>query len=65
VAFSDRVQQEDVDICEHVQRGLASRAYDRGRFSVEAEAGVYHFQCLLKESYRVALDQEDTSRATA
>jgi hypothetical protein len=32
---------------------------------VEAEAGVYHFQCLLKESYRVALDQEDTSRATA
>ncbi|NBC17578.1 MAG: Rieske 2Fe-2S domain-containing protein [Bacteroidetes bacterium] len=59
VAFSDRVQQEDVDICEHVQRGLASRAYDRGRFSVEAEAGVYHFQCLLKDAYRAALDQED------
>lgn len=53
--FSDRVQQEDIEICEHVQRGLASRAYDRGRFSVEAEAGVYHFQSLLKEAYRAVL----------
>lgn len=51
VAFSDLVQQEDVEICEHVQRGLASRAYDRGRFSVEMERGVYHFQCLLKQAY--------------
>jgi choline monooxygenase len=55
VAFSDRVQREDVDICEHVQRGLSSRAYDRGRFSVEMERGVYHFQCLLKETYRRTL----------
>jgi hypothetical protein len=30
IAFSDRVQQEDVEICEHVQPGHASRAYDRG-----------------------------------
>jgi choline monooxygenase len=52
VAFSDRVQQEDIEICEHVQRGLQSRAYDRGRFSVEMEAGVYHFQRLLKRAYR-------------
>jgi len=50
--FSEQVQQEDMDICAHVQRGLASRAYDRGRFSVECEAGVYHFQCLLKEAFR-------------
>jgi choline monooxygenase len=55
LAFSDRVQEEDIEICEHVQRGLQSRAYDRGRFSVECEAGVYHFQCLLKEAYREAL----------
>ncbi len=54
LGFSDRVQREDVEICEHVQRGLASRAYDRGRFSVDAEAGVYHFQCLLKQAYRAA-----------
>jgi len=54
VAFSDQVQQEDAEICAYVQRGLQSRAYDRGRFSVEAEEGVYHFQCLLKEAYRTA-----------
>src|SRR5262249_10524854 len=33
--YSDRVQQEDMQICEHVQKGLESRAYDRGRFSVK------------------------------
>jgi choline monooxygenase len=55
VAFSDRVQQEDIEICEHVQRGLRSKAYDRGRFSVEMEEGVYHFQRLLKRAYRAAL----------
>jgi choline monooxygenase len=54
IAFSDRVQQEDIDICEHVHAGLSSRAYDRGRFSVDAEAGVYHFQSLLKGAYRKA-----------
>lgn len=55
LSFSDAVQQEDVAICEHVQRGLASRGYDRGRFSVEAEAGVHHFQALLKAAFRDAL----------
>ncbi len=54
LAFSDRVQAEDIEICEHVQRGLASRAYDRGRFSVDCEAGVHHFQSLLKDAYRAA-----------
>ena len=50
LAFSDAVQQEDIEICEAVQRGLASRGYDRGRFSVECEAGVHHFQALLKRA---------------
>lgn len=50
LAFSDSVQQEDIHICELVQRGLASRAYDRGRFSVKRENAVYHFQNLLKRS---------------
>jgi choline monooxygenase len=57
VAFSDLVQREDVEICEHVHRGLVSRAYDRGRFSVEAEEGVYHFQTLLKRSYARFMDR--------
>jgi choline monooxygenase len=50
--YSDRVQQEDMDICVHVQRGLGSRAYDKGRFSVDAELGVHHFQECLRRSYR-------------
>jgi choline monooxygenase len=55
IAFSDKVQQEDAEICERVQKGLGSRAYDRGRFSVRFEEGVYHFQTLLKSAYRAWL----------
>jgi choline monooxygenase len=55
VTFSDQVQHEDAEICARVQRGLASRAYDRGRFSVRFEEGVYHFQQLLKRAYRAHL----------
>ena len=55
LAFSAHVQAEDAEVCAHVQRGLASRAYDRGRFSVECEAGVHHFQRLLKEAFQAAL----------
>ena len=54
LAFSDLVQQEDVEICEYVQRGLSSKAYDQGRFSYDLEGGVYHFQLSLKRSYRQA-----------
>jgi choline monooxygenase len=46
-AFSDEVQREDTAICEAVQRGLRSRFYDRGRFSVKRENGVHHFHGLL------------------
>ena len=49
--YSDRVQQQDIEICQHVQRGLASGAYDRGRFSAKRETGVHHFQALLKQAY--------------
>jgi choline monooxygenase len=51
IAYSDTVQQEDVEICEQVQQGLQSRVYVQGRFSVKREAGVYHFQTLLKQRY--------------
>lgn len=47
--FSDVIQQEDIEICEAVQRGLRSRAYDVGRFSVSRENGVHHFHGLLCE----------------
>jgi choline monooxygenase len=54
LAFSDSVQEEDIEICELVQRGVSSRSYDRGRFSVKRENAVYHFQCLLKQAFRDA-----------
>ncbi len=56
IRYSDRIQQEDIEICEHVQRGLESQAYDKGRFSPECENGVYHFQCLLKKAYERAMN---------
>jgi choline monooxygenase len=47
VKVSDRVQVEDLDICEAVQRGLKSRAYGAGRLSVRREAGEHLFHRLL------------------
>ena len=49
VAFSDEVQQEDIGLCESVQKGLRSSTYDRGRYSVKRENGVHHFHMLLNE----------------
>lgn len=50
--YSAKVQQEDIEICEAVQRGLRSVAYDKGRYSVERELGVYHFHQLIKDVIR-------------
>jgi choline monooxygenase len=52
VAVSERVQAEDVDICESVQRGLRSRAYGAGRLSVRREAGEHLFHGLLAKDLR-------------
>jgi choline monooxygenase len=49
IEFSDEVQQEDIGLCESVQRGLRSSTYDRGRYSVRRENGVHHFHMLLGE----------------
>jgi choline monooxygenase len=49
VKFSDDIQDEDVEICERVQRNLRSRVYDRGRYSAKRENGVHHFHSLLHE----------------
>jgi phenylpropionate dioxygenase-like ring-hydroxylating dioxygenase large terminal subunit len=49
IAFSDEIQQEDIAVCEQVQRGLRSRSYERGRFSALRENGVHHFQNLVME----------------
>jgi len=47
INVGELIQQEDVDICESVQRGLQSRAYDAGRLSVRREAGEHLFHRLL------------------
>ena len=52
VAVSDRIQDEDVDICESVQRGLRSRAYGAGRLSVRREGGEHLFHRLLAADLR-------------
>jgi choline monooxygenase len=49
LAFSDEIQEEDIEICEAVQRNLRSRVYDRGRYSAARENGVHHFHSLLHE----------------
>ena len=52
IATSDTVQDEDVAICESVQRGLGSRAYGAGRLSVRREAGEHLFHRLSARSLR-------------
>jgi choline monooxygenase len=49
-----RVEMEDEEVVESVQRGLASRLYDRGRFSPRREVGTHHFHRLLSEAMRGA-----------
>jgi len=50
VAVAEQVQQEDIAICEDVQRGLKSRSFSTGRFSVRRENGGYQFHQLLARS---------------
>jgi choline monooxygenase len=52
IAVAHQVQIEDLAICEDVQRGLRSRSYDTGRFSVRRESGGYHFHRLLAQRLR-------------
>src|SRR5712664_3604806 len=47
IKVSEKVQDEDMAICDAVQRGLASRAYLAGRLSVRREAGEHLFHRLL------------------
>jgi choline monooxygenase len=56
VNVGNRVQEEDLGICEDVQRGLKSRAYRAGRLSVRREAGEQLFHRLLAADLR--RDQE-------
>ena len=49
-------QKEDIEICESVQKGLASGAYTPGRYA-EVEKGEYHFHQLLFQKYSAISSQ--------
>jgi choline monooxygenase len=55
------VQEEDLGICEDVQRGLKSRAYRAGRLSVRREAGEQLFHRLLAADLRRGLAQSSAA----
>ena len=55
IAVSEKVQDEDMAICEAVQRGLHSHAYFAGRLSVRREAGEHLFHRLLHADLMAAL----------
>jgi choline monooxygenase len=44
-----KVEMEDEEVVENVQRGVRSRFYKRGRFSPKMEQGVHHFHGLISE----------------
>ena len=54
LSFSDVVQDEDITICEDVQRGLSSGSYEAGRLNPLRENAVHHFHELLRRTYREA-----------
>ncbi len=56
VEVGHRIQLEDVGVCEDVQRGLASKSYDTGRYSARREMAVHHFHQLLATRLRHAID---------
>ncbi len=55
IGVSERVQQEDIVICEGVQRGLGSRAYHAGRLALRREAGEHLFHRLLATDLKSSL----------
>ena len=62
VNVGHRIQLEDVGVCEDVQRGLASKSYDTGRYSVRREIGVHHFHKSLAKELRAAVKADAGSR---
>jgi choline monooxygenase len=64
IAVSERIQAEDVAICESVQRGLVSRAYTAGRLSVRREAGEHLFHKLLYADLKSGLLNEGSTHRT-
>ena len=52
IEFSDEIQREDIEICERVQEGLSTPAYDEGRYSIKREEGLHTFHNYMRAIYR-------------
>ena len=48
----DRVEMEDEEIVENIQKGIRTRFYKQGRYSVTKERGTHHFHRILSEFIR-------------
>jgi len=59
-SVGERVNDEDVGICESVQRGLHSRAYGAGRLSIRREAGEHLFHRLLAADLKNGLERAES-----
>jgi choline monooxygenase len=66
LAASHQVQEEDVEICQSVQIGLGSGAYQQGRYAAAVEIGEYHFHQLLRQDMEAYLARmtKDEARMT-
>jgi choline monooxygenase len=51
-----KVEMEDEEVVESVQKGVSSRLYNRGRFSARREVGTHHFHRLLAQSMNTLSD---------
>ena len=45
----DKVEMEDEEIVQNVQKGIKSSFYNTGRFSPSMEKGVHHFHSLISK----------------
>src|ERR1700674_4591525 len=63
VSVGNQVQDEDLGICEAVQRGLKSRAYGAGRLSARREAGEQLFHQLLAADLKSGVGVAATARS--
>lgn len=50
IAVAEKIQQEDIEICEEVQRGISSRVFRNGPYSLKRETGQHHFHRLLAQN---------------
>jgi choline monooxygenase len=48
-ASLDKVEMEDEEVVQQVQKGIRSRFYQHGRYSVTKETGTHHFHRLISE----------------